>query len=99
MIFFHIEQGHLPKILYFCAKYIESMEKNKKLLMAIAALLLIVVALGVLTVTQYQKNSEMTQLYAVEKEEMENEYSTFATHNDEQQVQTNNNSQHKHIKS
>ena len=92
MIFFHIEQGHLPKILYFCAKYIESMEKNKKLLMAIAALLLIVVALGVLTVTQYQKNSEMTQLYAVEKEEMENEYSTFATQYDELQVQINNDS-------
>lgn len=92
MIFFHIEQGHLPKILYFCAKYVESMEKNKKLLMAIAALLLIVVALGVLTVTQYQKNSEMTQLYAVEKEEMENEYSTFATQYDELQVQINNDS-------
>ena len=34
----------------------------------------------------------MTEVFAVEKEEMENEYSTFATQYDELQVQINNDS-------
>lgn len=68
------------------------MEKNKKLLIAIASLIVIAVGLGILTFVQFRKNSEMTQLFAVEKEEMENEYSTFATQYDELQVQINNDS-------
>ena len=34
----------------------------------------------------------MTELFAIEKEEMENEYTTFATQYDELQVQINNDS-------
>lgn len=68
------------------------MEKNKKLMIAIAALIVLIAALGVLTFTQFKKNDEMTKLFAVEKEEMENEYSTFATQYDELQVQIKNDS-------
>lgn len=68
------------------------MEKNKKLIIIIASLIVVAIVLCVLTVTQYQQNQEMSELFAIEKEEMENEYSTFATQYDELQVQINNDS-------
>ena len=68
------------------------MEKNKKLVAALVVLEVIAIGLGVLTFTQFKKNTEMSELFAVEKEEMENEYSTFATQYDELQVQINNDS-------
>lgn len=68
------------------------MEKNKKLIIIIATLVVVAVALCILTVTQYQQNQEMSELFAIEKEEMENEYSTFATQYDELQIQINNDS-------
>ena len=39
-----------------------------------------------------RQNKEMSELFAVEKLEMENEYSTFATQYDELQIQINNDS-------
>ena len=41
---------------------------------------------------QMRQNKEMSELFAVEKLEMENEYSTFATQYDELQIQINNDS-------
>lgn len=68
------------------------MEKNKTLLIVIAALVVITIGVSFLAFNEMNKNKEMTELFAVEKEEMENEYSTFATQYDELQVQINNDS-------
>ncbi len=68
------------------------MEKNKKLVGAIILLIVIVAGVSFLAVNEYRKNKEMAEVFAVEKQEMENEYSTFATQYDELQVQINNDS-------
>lgn len=68
------------------------MEKNKKLVIIIAALIVVVAGVSFLAFNEFRKNREMTEVFAVEKEEMENEYSTFATQYDELQVQINNDS-------
>ena len=68
------------------------MEKNKKLVIIIAALIVVVAGVSFLAFNEFRKNKEMTEVFAVEKEEMENEYSTFATQYDELQVQINNDS-------
>lgn len=68
------------------------MEKNKKLVGAIILLIVIVAGVSFLAVNEYRKNKEMTEVFAVEKQEMENEYSAFATQYDELQVQINNDS-------
>lgn len=55
----------------------------------------LVVIAGVLAWLLHQKtveNDEMTQLFEIEKEEMENEYSSFAVQYDELQVQISNDS-------
>lgn len=67
------------------------MDKNKSLV------IIIVLAIAVAGVTffalhQMQQNKEMSELFAIEKLEMENEYSTFATQYDELQIQINNDS-------
>ncbi len=68
------------------------MEKNKKLVGAIILLIVIVAGVSFLAVNEYRKNKEMSEVFAVEKQEMENEYSAFATQYDELQVQINNDS-------
>ncbi len=68
------------------------MEKNKKLTIIIAALIVIVAGTAFFAFNEMRKNQEMTELFAIEKQEMENEYSTFATQYDELQIQINNDS-------
>lgn len=66
--------------------------KNKKLVGAVIILIIIVAGVSFLAVNEYRKNKEMTEVFAVEKQEMENEYSTFAAQYDELQIQINNDS-------
>lgn len=68
------------------------MNNNKKFIAVIILLLLIIGGVSYYALRQKQENKEMQQLYDVEKEEMENEYSTFATQYDELQVQIDNDS-------
>lgn len=68
------------------------MEKNKKLVGAIIILIFIVAGVSFFAVNEFRKNKEMTEVFAVEKQEMENEYSTFAAQYDELQIQINNDS-------
>ena len=68
------------------------MDNNKKLIIIIALLIVIIGGVSFFAFHQVQENKEMTELFAIEKEEMENEYTTFATQYDELQVQINNDS-------
>ena len=68
------------------------MDNNKKLIIIIALLIVIIGGVSFFAFHQVQENTEMTELFAIEKEEMENEYTTFATQYDELQVQINNDS-------
>ena len=68
------------------------MDKSKKLTGVILLLLLILGGVSYYAFRQKRANTAMQQLYDVEKEEMENEYSSFATQYDELQVQINNDS-------
>ena len=68
------------------------MQKNKTLVIIIVILVILFGGISFFAVHQMQKNKEMTQLFDIEKEEMENEYSTFATQYDELQIQINNDS-------
>lgn len=68
------------------------MDKNKKFVWIIGLLIIIIGGVSFFAIHQVQKNKEMSQLFSIEKEEMENEYSTFATQYDELQVQINNDS-------
>ena len=73
-------------------KNIDNMDKNKKLVIIIVVLIAIIAVVAFLAFNESRKNKEMSELFAVEKQEMENEYSTFATQYDELQVQINNDS-------
>lgn len=73
-------------------KWTKFMDKNKKLVINIAVLVVVIAVVGFLAFNESRKNKEMSELFAVEKQEMENEYSTFATQYDELQVQINNDS-------
>lgn len=69
------------------------MEKKKGLV--ISAIIILVIGLGVLAyllLRTQQENKEMAQLFEIEKEEMENEYTHFANQYDELQIQINNDS-------
>lgn len=69
------------------------MEKKKGLV--IGAIIILVIGMGVLAyllLRTQQENKEMAQLFEIEKEEMENEYSHFANQYDELQIQINNDS-------
>ena len=68
------------------------MDKNKKLIIIIILLTVIIGGVSFFAFYQVQENKEMTELFAIEKEEMENEYTTYATQYDELQVQINNDS-------
>ena len=69
-----------------------TMDKNKKLIIIIILLTVIIGGVSFFAFYQVQENKEMTELFAIEKEEMENEYTTYATQYDELQVQINNDS-------
>ena len=68
------------------------MDKSKNLIIIIVLLIIIIGGVSFFAFRQVQENKEMTELFALEKEEMENEYTTFATQYDELQVQINNDS-------
>ena len=68
------------------------MNKNKSLIIVIVVLAVIIAGVSYFAFRQTQKNKEMTELFAIEKQEMENEYSNFATQYDELQIQINNDS-------
>ena len=68
------------------------MNKNKSLIITIVVLAIIIAGVSFFAVHQMQQNKEMSELFAIEKMEMENEYSTFATQYDELQIQINNDS-------
>ncbi len=68
------------------------MDKNKKLIIVIVLLIVMVGGVSFYALQQRQENKEMSELFAIEKLEMENEYSTFATQYDELQIQINNDS-------
>ena len=70
----------------------QDMDKNKKFIIIIVLLIVIIGGVSFFAFRQVQENKEMTELFAIEKEEMENEYTTFATQYDELQVQINNDS-------
>lgn len=67
------------------------MDKNKSLIIIIL-LAVLVAGVSFFAFHQMQQNKEMSELFAIEKMEMENEYSTFATQYDELQIQINNDS-------
>ena len=68
------------------------MNKSKNLVIIIILLIIIISGVSFYAVRQTQQNKEMSELFAIEKEEMENEYTTFATQYDELQVQISNDS-------
>ena len=69
---------------------------NKKVLIPIIAVAVLLVGalafLGIRLSQANKANEEMVQLFELEKEEMENEYSTFATQYDEMQILVSNDS-------
>ena len=68
------------------------MDKSKKLIIVIILLVVIIGGVSFYAFHQAKENKEMSELFAVEKLEMENEYTTFATQYDELQIQINNDS-------
>ena len=68
------------------------MDKNKIQIIIIVLLIAIIGGVSFFALHQVEQNKEMTELFAIEKEEMENEYTTFANQYDELQVQINNDS-------
>ena len=69
---------------------------NKKILIPIIAIAVLLIGalvfLGIRLNQANKANEEMVQLFELEKEEMENEYSTFATQYDEMQILISNDS-------
>ena len=68
------------------------MDKSKNFIIIIIILIIIISGISFFAFRQVQENKEMAELFAIEKEEIENEYTTFATQYDELQVQINNDS-------
>lgn len=68
------------------------MDKSKKLIIVIILLIAVIGGVSFYAFRQAKENKEMSELFAIEKEEMENEYTTFATQYDELQIQINNDS-------
>lgn len=68
-------------------------KKQKIVLYTIAGILFIAaIVLGVLLAQSKKQNSEMQELFAIEKEELESEYSSFATQYDELKIRITNDS-------
>lgn len=75
--------------------YFKTQEMDNKQKLTIAAIAVLALGLAVVSYFLIQKsneNEEMAALFALEKEEMENEYSTFANQYEELQIQINNDS-------
>ncbi|MDO4949857.1 MAG: hypothetical protein Q4E55_06805 [Bacteroidales bacterium] len=68
------------------------MDKNKKLIFVIIILIIVLGGISFYAIFKTKENSDMKELFAIEKEEMENEYTTFATQYDELQIQISNDS-------
>lgn len=68
------------------------MDKSKNLIIVIILLIVIIGGVSFYAIQQRMENKEMAELFGIEKEEMENEYTTFATQYDELQVQISNDS-------
>lgn len=66
--------------------------KQKLTIAAVAVLTLGLIVVSILLIQKNNENEEMAALFAIEKEEMENEYSTFANQYEELQIQINNDS-------
>lgn len=67
--------------------------KQKIILFSLSGILLIsAIILGVLLMDSHKQNEEMQELFAIEKEELENEYSGFAAQYDELQIRITNDS-------
>lgn len=66
--------------------------KQKLTAAAIAILALGLIVVSYFLIQKNNENEEMAALFALEKEEMENEYSTFANQYEELQIQINNDS-------
>lgn len=67
--------------------------KQKTVLYIISGILLIAAAvMGVMLVNSNKEKNEMQELFAIEKEELESEYSTFATQYDELKIRISNDS-------
>ena len=75
------------------------MDKSKKLIIVIILLIVIIGGVSFYAFRQAKENKEMSELFAVEKREMENEYTTFATQYDELQVQISNDSLRERLES
>ena len=70
-----------------------TLDKQKITFISVSALLLIAaIILGVMLMDSRKQNVEMQELFALEKEELENEYSSFATQYDELQIRITNDS-------
>ena len=70
-----------------------NLDKQKITFISLSAVLLIVaIIMGVLLMDSRKQNEEMQELFAIEKEELENEYSSFATQYDELQIRITNDS-------
>ena len=70
-----------------------ALDKQKITFIAVSATLLIAaIILGVMLTDSRKQNVEMQELFALEKEELENEYSSFATQYDELQIRITNDS-------
>lgn len=70
-----------------------ALDKQKITFIAVSATLLIAaIILGVMLMESRKQNVEMQELFALEKEELENEYSSFATQYDELQIRITNDS-------
>lgn len=68
-------------------------KQQKIVLYTVAGLLLVAaVVLGVLLAQSKQQNSQMQELFAIEKEELESEYQSFATQYDELKIRITNDS-------
>ena len=69
------------------------LDKQKIVYISVSAVLLIAaIVLGIMLADSQKQNAEMQELFAIEKEQLENEYSTFATQYDELQIRITNDS-------
>ena len=70
-----------------------ALDKQKIIYISVSAVLLVAaIILGVMLMDTRKQNEEMQELFALEKEELENEYSSFSTQYDELQIRITNDS-------
>ena len=70
-----------------------ALDKQKITFISLSAILLIAaIIMGIMLMDSRKQNEEMQELFAIEKEELENEYSSFATQYDELQIRITNDS-------